>query len=390
MQKILRTLAALGSGVVLAAGLSACGSIADVAQPTTGPSTGANGSFPVDWHSSTFKKAEVTKDGDTVKIDVGGGQTVTQNPKDPLKIAFVIQGTTNSYAQANITGAKARAQELGAQVTVFDGGFNAQTQYSQIQNVLNSRKYNAIMGLIVDGSSACNILTQQAPADDLLVAIIIQPICGRDTKAGQELWAPGTLTTVAGGGTLEFYQAWADKIASSVRKPTQAVYVTGPEGLSPVVAATKALKDASKKYPNFQLVDVQYTDYSSAQALAATQNALIAHPGVTMFVSHFTPLSVGIQQALAQNGKQGSVKIYDLGGDKTAKEMVTAGTIEQTVPYFPSTAAACAVDMLAAAHSGVKVPTVVLNDCRPTKGGNGTQTDIFIDKSNVASFHPEY
>lgn len=389
MPNLLRSTATVGAIALLTMSFAACGSISDVASPSASSGT-VGDTAPFDWASSTFETAPTAVNGEEVSIDVGEDRTVTQNSTDPLRIAFAVQGTTNSYAQAAIAGAQAHAEEIGAELTVFDGDFTAQTQFSQIQNILNSGDYDAILGLIVDGNSACQILTNQAPDEDVLVAIIIQPTCGRDVEAGIDLWSPGTLTTVAGGGSLEFYQAWAEDVASSVDEPTEAVYITGPEGLSPVVAATAALRDASAKYPDFQLVDVQYTDYSSAQALAATQNSLIAHSDVTMFLSHFTPLTVGIQQALAQAGKQDGVKVFDLGGDTVAKQMVVDDDIEQTVPYFPGTAGACAVDMLAAAHAGKAVPRVVLNDCRATEGGNGVQTNVVIDKSNVDTFVPEY
>lgn len=390
MTRFLRNAAAIGAIAALAL-TAGCGSINDVDTPGGSKAPSADGAaFETDWASSTFEVAPTTVDGDTVSIDVGNGFTVTQDKTEPIKIAFLNQGSTNSYLQANIAGAEARAKELGVELTIFDGGFDSQTQYSQIQNALTSGGYNAFMTLAVDGSATCKLFTEEAPAKNILSAVIIQPICGLDVERGLDVWAPGTLTSIVGGGTVEFYDQWAEGIAASLTEPTQVIYITGPEGLGPVMSASAALATAAEKYPNLQLVDTQYTDFSAAGALSATQNSLLAHPEVTLVLSHFTDMTTGVIQALEQSGKSDQVRVFDIGGNEISVGYVKDGKIEQTVPYFPATAAACAVDMLVAAHGGEAVPRVVLNDCRPTEGGNGTQTLITVDASNVADFVPEY
>lgn len=380
------TLTALLAAGALA--LSACGTVSSGSTPAkTSPSSSGTSGPSLGWTSAPGPKATTTVNGDTVKVDVGGGQTVTVNRSAPLKIAYLVQGQTNSYLQATIAGAQAAAKSLGVKLTVFDGGFVAATQKAQLQNILAGKQYNAIIALTVDGSGLCGTLTQTAPAQNILVLPLIQTICNNATEPITKAWSPGTLAAVVGGGTVDFYQAWANHIASSLTKPTKAVYVTGPSSLGTVQAAVKALQEAAAKYPNFQLVDIKYTDFSAAQALAATQNALLAHPDTAIFLSHFTPMTTGILQALKQSGNT-SVRVYDIGGNSAARGYVEAGQIVETVPYFPYTAAYCAVSMLSAAHQGTAVPRTVLNDCKPSTGSG--EHPLFVTKGDVAGFTAEY
>lgn len=395
--RVRKVFAAAAGAALLAGSVAACGSTSndgEAAAETAPTSTSAGGTAAgplanVDWRSLKGPMSKATVKGDTVTTDVGGGTTVTQKKSDPLRIAYFSQGTTNEYLQAQIKGAKDMAKKLGASITVFDGGFNVQTVKAQIQNALAAGKYNAFVGIFVDSDSACQPMSEAAPKKNILVVQIVQPICGRGGETGQGLWAPGTLASVDGGGSLDFYRAWALNAAKSLTKPTKVAYLSGPAVITSTKAATQALREAQKKYPNFQLIDIKNTDFSSAQGLAATQNLLVAHPDLGVIMSHFTPLTTGVLQALGQAGKKGKVQVFDAGASKIDLNYVRSGGLTASAAYWPYTDAACAIDMVAAAHSGESVPRSVQNDCRKV-GGETEETPFFLTKDNVSSFKPEY
>jgi ribose transport system substrate-binding protein len=328
--------------------------------------------------------------GDVVKIDLGGGMTVTQKKSDPLKIAYFAQGTANTYLQGQIKGAEAEAKKVGASITVFDGGFSIPTEASQMQNALASHQYNAFVGIYLDSSSACQPMSQLAPKENILVVPIIQPICNRGLRTGEGLWAPGTLASVNGGGSVDFYRAWALNAAKTLTRPTQVAYIAGPQGSTDSIAALAAMKDAAKQYPNFQLVAVDYTaEFAAAPALAETQNLLQSHPNIGLIMSHFTDMTVGVVQALNQAGKAGQVKVFDAGAGKADISFIKSGAVESSIAYWPVINGACGVSLVAAAHRGQSVPRSVLNDCRKVSTP-GAETPFFVTKANVGSFTPEY
>jgi ribose transport system substrate-binding protein len=400
--RVRKVFAAAAGAALLAVSVTACGSSSSdggkgASATATATATASSGSAGapadplanVDWRSLKGPRSKATVKGDTVTVDVGGGKTVTQKKSDPLRIAYFSQGTTNEYLQAQIKGAKDMAKKLGASITVFDGGFNVQTVKAQMQNALASHKYNAFVGIFVDSDSACQPMSEAAPKQNILVVQIVQPICGRGAETGQGLWAPGTLASVDGGGSLDFYRAWALNAAKAVTKPTKVAYLSGPAVITSTKAATQALREAEQKYPNFQLVEIKNTDFSSAQGLSMTQNLLVSHPDLGIIMSHFTPLTTGVLQALSQAGKKGKVAVYDAGTSKIDVNYVKSGGLTASAAYWPYTDAACAVDMVAAAHSGESVPRSVQNDCRKV-GGQTAETPYFLTKDNVSDFKPEY
>ena len=94
-----------------------------------------------------------------------------------MKIAYLSPATNNVYLQSAIQGILDAAKSVGANVEVLKLNWNAATQYNQTQNVISSGKFNAIVAQMVDGNQACAILTKDAPAKNLLVAVNNQPLC---------------------------------------------------------------------------------------------------------------------------------------------------------------------------------------------------------------------
>ena len=278
-------------------------------------------------------------------VDLGG--TKLQTGCGKLNIAFLSMGTNNTYLQAGIKGAKDAAAEIGATVEVFDGGWTPATQYNQVQNILSSGKYNAILGEMVDGKAACKILSEEAPKKNILVAISNNPLCGKDTMEGDALWTPGTITFVGGSQQRAAFRDWFFWIAKNNPGPQKIILVTGPELLSNTVNTNLAIKDVQEKYPDFKVAAELYTDYSLPQAYQKAVPALQANPDATMIIACAGDLTRGAVQAAQQANRLSSLKVFDGGGNDWAFQAVKSGTITSTrvlTPYMEMYAGIKAID----------------------------------------------
>ena len=56
----------------------------------------------------------------------------------PVSLAFFMASAANSYAQAQLEGVKEVAAAMNATVDTFDGQFDSQRQYSQLQDAIAS------------------------------------------------------------------------------------------------------------------------------------------------------------------------------------------------------------------------------------------------------------
>ncbi|MGH2617409.1 MAG: hypothetical protein ACRDJC_19420, partial [Thermomicrobiales bacterium] len=72
---------------------------------------------------------------------IGGAGAQTGTPvaeQEPVSLAFFMAAAANSYAQAQLEGVQEVAEGLNATVATFDGQFDSQAQYSQLQDAIAS------------------------------------------------------------------------------------------------------------------------------------------------------------------------------------------------------------------------------------------------------------
>lgn len=301
------------------------------------------------------------------------------------RIAFFSAGTSNSYLQAGISAARQEAKELhAAKFQVFDGQFSGSTQFDQIQVALASGQYNAFVVEPNDGSLVCNILTKQAAAKHVVVAIFNEPICGRATKLGAAVWQPGTVTFV-GGQTHTLYEQWMKFITKTDPQGGQTAVISGPslnantENLDTSVSLLTADR-------NFKVVANQKTDYTTSEGFTTAQSIIQAHPSLKVIISNYSGVTEGIVRAVRAAGKLGKIKIFDMGGNGWATDAVKSGEITSTVVFLPRTEAATAVKAAVGAVHGKTFQHFVNLEQAPYQP-LGTP---FITKANVAKFKPQY
>jgi ribose transport system substrate-binding protein len=296
-----------------------------------------------------------------------------------LKIAYFSAGTSNAYLQAGIAAAKQKAKEMGADLDVFDGQFNAQEQFNQMQTALTSGKYNAFAVEPNDGNLVCNLLTKQAPQKGILVSIFNLPICGRATNLGVKTWEPGTVTYV-GGQTLDIYNEWIKTVMKENPEGGKIALISGPDLNANSICFFKAAK-AFASNPKFKIVAKQTTDYTTPKAFQAAQTILQSNPDLNIIMSNFSGMTRGVVKAVGSK----NVKIYDFGGDAWALSNVRTGRLAQTVMMLPRQESIQALEALGMVADG-KTPPKFINLSKD-QSLPGTP---FADKQNLSQFKAEY
>lgn len=309
-------------------------------------------------------------------IDLGNGQVI-QGGCAPLRIAFLSMATNNQYLQSGIQGAKDAAAQIGAEIEVFDGGWDAATQYNQLQNILSAGQFNAVLAEMNDGRQTCDILSK-AYEQGVLVVVANNPLCGKDTEEGDALWAPGTLAYVGGSQSRAAYRDWMMGVAERNPGPQKVAVITGPELISNSVNTDLAVADVVAMRPDFQIVATVRTDYSVPSANEKMLPVLQANPDLTLIVSNYSDMTRGAVQAVKQAGVEGTIKIEESGGSAWAFEAVKNGQITSTRTFTPYTEMFKGVMALGDAWAGKPVPRFL------------ELTSDLVTADNVDAVKPEY
>lgn len=305
-------------------------------------------------------------------------EPAVENVED-LTIAYFSAGSSNQYLQAAIDEANTFAQETGVTLDVFDGQFDPQVQFDQMQTALTSGKYNAFVVEPNDGNLVCNMLTKEAPAAGIMVSIFNLPICGRATNLGEETWEPGTVTYV-GGQTLDVYQEWMQQMIQAYPDGGKVALISGPDLNANSICFFDAAKELEKN--GFEIVAQQTTDYTTPQAFQAAQTIVQANPELDIIMSNFSGMTRGVVQATSGT----DIAVYDFGGDQWALDNVKSGTLASTIIMLPRQETREALQAVVDLVEGNEVPRFVnLADHESLPGGSP-----FVTAENVDQYTAEY
>jgi ribose transport system substrate-binding protein len=327
--------------------------------------------------------------GKTVRLALGAGKAITIQTGKKLNIAFFDLGTNTTWTVAQNTAVQSQAKKIGASVTEFDGNFDPQAQYSQVQTALTSGKYNAVIVNPVDGQSECNLFTKTAASKNIPVVVVTNPLCNLTGKNGAGAWAPGTANFIGGSDLEAFEQTYFMHIAAQNPKATVAFF-TGPPLNGSTINTTTAMKAVERKYPRFHVVVTYGTDYTSATGLKDAQAMLQSNPGVNLIVSTYTQTSAGIVAALKAGNKAKGIKLYNIGSGSTDLQFIRAGTVTMTVPQYPISSGVAAVTSLYRLWNGLSVPRYLGDDGQALPRGAAPDSLLYITKKNVGSVTPQY
>ncbi len=323
-----------------------------------------------------------------IEVDVGLDRPVVVDNSSPPRIAYFIGATNNSALQESIRGAEAGAAEIGAEIDIFDAAWDTNRMVNQMQTgLLNG--YDAWVVASPEGNQVCDMVSRQAPEANILVSVVLVPVCGRDAAEGNDLHVPGILTFVGGNETAGAFRAMIVMAAEQNPGPIRVGVLTGPD-VNPLTKNFKAmLEDVAAEYPGFEVVMSLPTDFSVPQGLEKTTTLLQRYPDLDVLIAQHSNMTRGAMAALELAGLSDSVRVYDSGGTKWSVEQIREGRLQVSTGIYHFTNARSAVLAIGEAWKGEEVPGVILNDGAPLMEGQVLGQPPLITLSNVDQYTAE-
>jgi ABC-type sugar transport system substrate-binding protein len=298
-------------------------------------------------------------------------------------IAYITEcAAANSYCQSRLAGAQEMAKKAGAELTVFDANFDPNAQLSQVQDAVQ-RGFDGYVFSPVASTTGCSDL-KLLQGTGKPVATINSPMCGN---------ADYTADTVGfvGMQTESFFQEHVENAFESCETACEAVAVGGYVGSDLFTRWQDAIAAAAKKYPNVTVVADQPGSFDPKTALGVVQDALAAHPKVSIVISSWDDMTRGVEQAITAAGKKPGtdVRIYSVGGTKDGVAAVQNGRWTETSVLLPYEESAYGVvQLVRKLKTGKDTPGFAyLAQAPAVVDGPGS---IFVSRDNASAFTPEY
>lgn len=309
----------------------------------------------------------------------------TEDPVgDPaVRVAAFIAGSHSNWDLAHNAGLEDAADDLGVELTVFDGQYDPSRQYGQIEQAMVGDRFDAFAILSLAPTQHCEIL-KQASESGIDVVTIDEAICGRGHNSGDDLYEPGTLAYVGGNGIQDRFLAWADEIVADHPGPQKMLLLTGPEISNNSQNSVAGVTEAAKNQAGFEII-VRDTDFSRATAYEKARQVLQADPDITI-IGGSSDLVQGAIQAATEAGLADSITFYIAGGDQPALDLVADGTVKMASVDRPYSMGKYVLQTILAAADGAEpADRVVLIHEQP--GGPSTP---FMREDSIGDYQAEF
>jgi ribose transport system substrate-binding protein len=357
-----RRSAAVAAFAAAALGLAACSSSGSSSSSANAPATSAAA-------SSTSSSASAA-----------ASATTSAAPKT-MNIAYLSFAVDNSYDAPMLAAAQAVASADGANLKVFDANNNPQTQFDQLQTVINSGQYNGIITQPIE-STGLVTLVKQAIAKGIKVVNMDQILGPSLSTAAPQV--PGLSANVTFVPTLIGTQLGQQVVAACASKklsPCKVGYLYDIKASSLDTAIYGGFSAAIKGSP-VQVVTSGQSYFTPTIGLSAVETMLQAVPGLDLIVGSDQGIE-GAMTALSTTDKADHVLLVGYGASAAAVAGIKSGAVFSDVAQAPSAEGTQAVKAIVAAIQTGKVSGSI----DPVAGFPDSGV---VTKADVSQFTPEW
>ncbi|GAK55598.1 periplasmic binding protein/LacI transcriptional regulator [Candidatus Vecturithrix granuli] len=207
------------------------------------------------------------------------------------KIGAAVYGLKAEYMRLWTTALERHPAVVSglANITVFDGNYDASVQQSQFETMV-TQGFDAIIFVPID-------IEAGAAAVELAASEGI-PVIGSNTRVNSD-----KLTSYIGSDDVQSGAMEADAVLKKIGYKGNIVIIEGPIGQSAQIERRKGNLQVVEQYPDVKVLEMKTANWSRAEAMALMENWLSAHPGkIEGIIGQNDEMALGAIQALKAAG----------------------------------------------------------------------------------------
>jgi ABC-type sugar transport system substrate-binding protein len=303
-------------------------------------------------------------------------------PKKKYRIAYLTECVDNPYCLARLEGLKAAAKKYGFEYKIFDANFSPATQAKVVENAVTEGFEGYLFGPAA-AQPGCGLYNRLLKPTGKPVVSIDIAMCGDPD------YTPGLAATLTMQGPYHF-DSMLDHAFATCKGECKVAAVGGFVGSDLFTYWENAIKKAAAKYPNVRVVVDEPANFDPRIALKKIQDALLAHPDISIVISSWDDMSRGVEQAVIAAGKTPGkdINIFSGGATKVGVAKVKSGKWASTMAYLPYQEAYYGAVALMMALDGKPINAYIDEALLP-EIVNTTGT-VFISKANADKYKPVY
>lgn len=251
--------------------------------------------------------------------------------KGTPKFAIIVSTLNNPWFVVLGDTAKARAEELGYEATVFDSENDAAKETSHFENAI-ADGYAAILFNPTDADAS---IANARRAKDAGI-----PVFCIDREINTSDAATSQILSDSYSGCVELGQ----KFVEVVGEEGEYAELLGLAGDNNTRNRSGGFHSVVDRYSGLKLVAQQSADFDRAKALEVMESVLQAQPNIKAVFCANDAMAMGAYQALVAVNKDNDVKVFGFDGADEVVKLIAEGKIVATGMQFPKTMARTAAD----------------------------------------------
>lgn len=255
--------------------------------------------------------------------------------EDTLRVAYLAASSQNGYNDATWKGVQAAAEEAGnVEVELFDGQFSATVQFSQVEDIIASDRFDAIVVAPNDTVGIATVLQDAVDAGILVgttlfnvgpdLTLMEPQVTGQTVAVAQE---PSAGATAQGEAVAAFCE---DK------DPCNVVVFVGQKIFPFDNLRNEAQMAVLNQHENIKVVATGEGNYSPDTALTAMMDILQANSDIHAVLGSADQHLTGIEIALEDAGLEVE-PIFLIGGglNQITVDAIREGRYDATLAQNP-------------------------------------------------------
>lgn len=246
-----------------------------------------------------------------------------------VKIAFSAPAADHGWLKAVSDNAKAKAKELGLDMTVNDSATTSAEQADQIETLIQEKP--DVLVVLPNEGEPLTPVAQKAMDQGIQVINI-----------DREFSSASAFHTVIGGDNYGIGVQAGNFFADQLQCKGNVVEIQGVAGISVTEQRSKGFSDQLKKRCNdgIKIVASQPADFVPDKGLSVMENILQGQKQIDAVYTHDDDMGEGVASAIENAGRADEMWMTGAGGSKAIMERIKEGGLwKATFLYNPAMSA---------------------------------------------------
>jgi inositol transport system substrate-binding protein len=277
------------------------------------------------------------------------------------KYGLFMSHMTNAFTIEMSDAVKAKAAELGVEVTVYDGGHDPAKQASQIETAITQ----GITGIVIEPASVDGVVPAIEAATKAGIPVVV---------VNQKISKPEAASSFVGvsnvdGGIMEMKAAM-----EAIGGKGNVAFLYGPMGSDGQIGRTEGYNQVLKDYPDVKVAFEGSGNWKTDEALKLVENWLQAGTELSAIIANNDGMALGALKAVEDAQLQGKVLIFGLDATPDALAAVKDGRLAATVSQSTTEQGKTAMETVVKLVNGETVQKEIL------------VSFTLIDKTNIGEY----